>query len=525
MFEKEIKFITDFNLNRIKNSGAYLTLDNLSSLNLHPAIIQYITAELDYLIYLDHQRLLQKSTFDYSGEKISNLFTLIAEEIKKTKLIPYEDVKNLVENAVMFNINFILRPNWTLLKFIYDNETSRSADELKLFLNYIYYYDYYKKILLSLIEKKNLININIELFKNWLNKIQTELIISQVNNLIDNGLYTISEFINIGEIYKDKLNIGTVQIFLKENNLEDYIFKLRKNLSIDPKQKFNIEEIRNALYSKTKTENIEEQIRFKDNNNIVIDDSLGNEKENLSKEIEKNKEDIVENVSGIIIEHSRQFDMGESETQTESTTDQIEIEKKIEEEQKENNIEDEKTIDEITTNNELEITNELYEDNSEKSSSSKKLVEEDFESILNKELHKSDISEEEKKEEEKNDIEKEKSELKEETISQEISLNDSLEGQSDKESTKEEKSDSSKTEELFNLFTSRETMRIISSIFNQDSVDFVNTMESISTCDNFEQANEILKSVFNSYRVTPFNNKEANLLQQKIQEYFSGETN
>lgn len=508
MFEKEIEFITDFNLNKIKNFGAYLTLQNLSSAQLHPAILQYISANLEHRIYLDQQRLLQKSAFDYSGDKISNLLSMIADEIKINKMFPYDEIENLIKEAVMFNINLILRTHWTLLKFIYNNTNIRSASEIKLFLNYIYYYDYYKKILLSLIEKKNLNNIDIQQFTDWLNKIQNELISSQVQNFIDNGLYTISEFLNIGEVYKDKLNIGTVQIFLKENNLENYILKIRRNLNFDPKQKFSIEEFRKALYSEIQIENVEEQIDLSEESGnpplqgqTIIDDSLKwkstssrNDEENITSENKQEIESTIEDESNIITENN------------------VELEE-------ENNLIEENIVDNINENDKSE--NKNLEDFSEENILQEE-NEQDFESILNEELQKSfeqfDTKEKEKfLNEENSESEKE---IKEQNLSSKNLIKENK-----KEMEAKEKNDSAKVEELFNLFTSRETMRIISSVFNQDSIDFVNTMESISNCENFEQANEILKSVFNSYKVTIFNNKEANLLQLKVQDYFSGEVN
>lgn len=495
MFEKEIEFITDFNLNKIKNFGANLTLQHLSSAQLHPAILQYISANLEHRIYLDQQRLLQKSAFDYSGEKISNLLSMIVDEIKINKIFPYDEIENLIKEAVMFNINFILRTHWTLLKFIYNNTTFRSTSEIKLFLNYIYYFDYYKKILLTLIEKKNLNNIDIQQFTDWLNKIQNELISSQVQNFIDNGLYTISEFLNIGEVYKDKLNINTVQIFLKENNLDDYILKIRRNLSIDAKQKFNIDEIRNALYSEIQIESKEEQIDLSEESQTIFNDSIKNEDEDISLESEQEINTTIESESSI------------------STENEIEAEE-------ENNLVEENIVDEMDEND--ESVNKNLKDFSEENIMQKEGNEQDFESILNEELQKSfkQFDEEEKE----NILSEENSVSKEKIEEQNLSSENIIEGD-EKESSSKEKNDSAKVEELFNLFTSRETMRIISSVFNQDSIDFVNTMESISNCENFEQANEILKSVFNSYKVTIFNNKEANLLHQKVQDYFSGETN
>jgi len=93
MFEKEIKFISDFTLNKVKNLGSSFTFKKLSTAGLHPAIFTYISAELDYLIYTDRKKLLENSMFDYSGKTISEQFNKIGGEIKQNKLISYDDFK------------------------------------------------------------------------------------------------------------------------------------------------------------------------------------------------------------------------------------------------------------------------------------------------------------------------------------------------------------------------------------------------------------------------------------------------
>ncbi len=62
-------------------------------------------------------------------------------------------------------------------------------------------------------------------------------------------------------------------------------------------------------------------------------------------------------------------------------------------------------------------------------------------------------------------------------------------------------------------------MKIINVIFNQDSLDFVNTLESIAECSNEDEADQIIKDVFLSYRVNSVG-KEAVLLKEKIEQFF-----
>jgi hypothetical protein len=249
MFEKEIKFITDFNLNKIKKSGSFFTITHLAAANVHPAIIQYVSAELDYLISIDRNRLLQKSVFDYSGEVINNYLELISAEIKKEKLIPYEDIKRLISQAVEFNVYYLIRPRWCLKKFIYGDEEIRSHNEIKTYLSYTYFFDYYKNILQAILEKKKIVSISIYEFEDLIVNLEKQLIQKQQQTFIENALQSLAEFFNLGEIQKSKISVGIVEKFLYEKGLLNEIFKVRKLLSVDPKSKFEVEEFKQAILS------------------------------------------------------------------------------------------------------------------------------------------------------------------------------------------------------------------------------------------------------------------------------------
>ncbi len=589
MFEKEIKFITDFNLNRIKRAGSLFTLESLTSAGVHPSIVQYVSAELEYLIYLDRQKLLQKSVFDYSGEEITKYFTLIAGEIKKKKLIPYEDVKRLVEQAVMFNVNFVLRPNWTYMKFIFNGDELKSTEEIILFMNYAYYYGYIKNIITNVIEKRKILALsNIE-FEEFLEKIQAELLSTQVERVYEDSLTSISDFINQGEVNKKKISVGTYEIFLKEKNLSDSIYKLRKLLSVDPKQKFDIKDVAKALMAnipievETKPEPEVQEVELETAESKLVDEPVEELVEDVpattepveieeelpaglieSNELEiENEIEIESTVSEDLIDYNphEEDDYPVIETpiddlevieDTEMQPDEFPAVEDIEEEIEstpetesipESAIEEDETSESEPAESTEDTTTEdllsLYlspepEEELEIIENESEPEEEDYLKIL---MEDKEIKEEASKdfsevlEETANDILPEENEEKETIAEDNVDIEESqpeeaeepehsqpvVETHQEKENVADEDSPQI---DLFDYFTAKESMKIVAVIFNQDSIDFVNTLERITECRNFDEANEVLKAVFFSYKINPFTTKEAMLLKQRIENYF-----
>ena len=219
MFENEIKRIYSSNLSKVKPLGNYINFEQLITANLHPAILQYISAEIDYLIFEDRQKLLRDSAFDYSSEKIRDHFAQINKELKKNKRFTQQYVGKLILHAVSFNVNYLARPKWALLKFIYNNVEEKPSDEIKQVLNYIHYYAYLRKILILYIDKKNINLLNKNEFKDLLTKVDESGIESNQAAIIDKALESMSEFFNIGTSNKSLIPLPAVKLFFQEKNL------------------------------------------------------------------------------------------------------------------------------------------------------------------------------------------------------------------------------------------------------------------------------------------------------------------
>jgi len=249
MFEKEIKFIGDFCFNQVRSLGSSFNLDKIISAGVHPAVVQYISAELDYMIYSDRRKLLQQSYFDYAGKEISDHFQKISSEIKKHKKISLDDSKKLIFQAVSFNINYLVRPRWSLIKLIFNDQPLISVEEMRMLLNYLYYYEYFKKVLNGYILKRNLTQISSTEFDILLNKIDNELINSNQHQVISNSFTSMGDFFNVGGVDKNRLPLSAVEIFCTEKNLVDLVLRLRKAVPNEVKRRFDKVEIERILFS------------------------------------------------------------------------------------------------------------------------------------------------------------------------------------------------------------------------------------------------------------------------------------
>lgn len=515
MFQNEIKFIYDFVINRIKNLGEVFTIEKLLEADIHPAIKKYIEAEIDFLIYDDRKKLLQNSIFDYTGNKIAKYFELISQEIKKSKRVNVEDIQKLVLQAVSFNANYVVRPKWSLTKLIFGNNKSVSNEELQMMLNYIYYYDYLKNIIEAYLEKRKLLTISVTEFELILNKIDRELFQYDKQKLIDNSLASIADFFSIGALNRSSVTIEGVENFLKEKNLIDELIKLKRSFADDVRKPVPIEDVKKVIYSVVpvieqaeKIEKSEEEIETNGEETSFSSNVTSAEESKPASETS-----IVESSSNEIKEE--QIHPEEESSEVEEILDEIEEELETENDTDEIKPLTEKEEQELLSfyDQELKKVEEAAEETNEIDASLKE-IENEMQKALDDEIEISDEIEIE-----------EVIEFENETVDKNIPLE--VTESSEEEISVEEKSvseDSHKTsrreKDIFSFLSKKEIDRIIDAVFNSDSEDFASTIEKISDCNSYEEATEILKTVFTTYKVGELS-KEAVLLTNAVARYFS----
>ena len=266
MFKKEISFISDLNLNKLQVVGDRFTIDDLKSSKIHPSVLHYINASIDKEIFSDRKRIENNSIFDYKSDRINNYFILISEEVKRAQHFDLKYLKQIVQNAIIFNINFLTAPNKTLSKFIYGDYEIKTIEEIVLGISHAYYYRYLQKILLTYLDKKKVLSLTKEDFVQLLERVD---IISRETHLEDTlttAVNSMTNFFDQNSRISEKLPIKAIQMYLEEKKLAEFSLKLENNFKTESSTLFLGIDILNVLRSVTPESEIilEESKRVED---------------------------------------------------------------------------------------------------------------------------------------------------------------------------------------------------------------------------------------------------------------------
>ncbi len=548
MFEREIKFIYDFNLNKVNKLGPFFTFEQLLASDVHPAILQYISAEIDYLIFEDRQKLLKNSVFDYSGEKISYHFNQISEEVKKTKRFAVEYIAKLVLHASSFTVNYLIHPKWTLQKFVFDESPTKTTNEIKQILNYVHYYKYTNRILISYINTKKILSMNSQEFEELLNKADKLGTETYLEAILSNALKSMAEFLNIGEIKKSKVPLSAVEMFLEEKELISYLQKVSETFGKDENAKIEISDILKVMKNvmivkeeplpeieeeeKFETEEIEAEKPKNEEGKAEVNLEEEQQQEHEKEEIEtfdEQTDTVEEELSEEEVMVEKEISIPQSAKLRIRMDEDIRIEPVYEEQTAsvaENTLEESDEIDDSTAavNNtvDLNVAEEKHEEDlfDKSEMPNEENEEQDRLSFIIKQ-----------KENVQTDVKNKK--LKEEELT---NSENAVESGDNTDSEKEfeyvdkanelaenfqQESDESFKVDLAEILEHKEMTKIIEIIYDYDIEDFAKTLDEISSCRNADDAHLVINQTLITRRINR-NSKEAEIFRSIISEYFGG---
>ncbi len=217
MFKKDIQLITDYNAEKLKNYSGLLTISDIKKSDVHKSILKYILAEFEQQLYLDKQKLIHNSIFEYNNERINNYFDLISENIIRTNKFKFEYLKKIIQNGVTFNIHFLIAPNKTLTQLVFGETTKKPISEINLSLSHIYYYKHFRKIITAITEKKHLDSITKNDFIKLLKKIDDISKGSHLTDMINTAINSMADFFST--VTPNQISVQALYLFLQGKKL------------------------------------------------------------------------------------------------------------------------------------------------------------------------------------------------------------------------------------------------------------------------------------------------------------------
>ncbi len=212
------------------------------------------------------------------------------------------------------------------MQFVFENEneTEKQVVEIKQILNYLYYYPYLKRLLISFFNKKRLISISSQELKELLDKIDKINYESNFEKVLESSLNNMAEFIYLGELQNKKVSRQFVELYLVDKGLSHLSVGLHEKYGANSFEKSEISELKNVILaynSKDDSENDtpqyisenEESIDSFDSENMESSEVESSETEISSEEVVETENDETQDLASFVEDDENEIENNEDD--------------------------------------------------------------------------------------------------------------------------------------------------------------------------------------------------------------------
>ena len=269
IFETEIEQIMNAVSARTIGESETIRLRDLLAADLHPAIKAYFKARIRQLLQQERMTEVRSKKFPYSLPEIVRLLEQVDVLLVHNYSFGQHDFALMLDHAVHFQFNFLCRPQWTLLNFIFENQRRRPTSDIRRKLRYCVDYEYYAEIIKRLIDDRGLAEIEYEEFKDLLEKIDNEIV--SRHSSVELALLTrpLLRFIESAlpvppaKLADSKIPINAAVVFFEDKKLNDIKGRLETERDKNGVTEISLRELA-GLIEKVRTHDEDAEVDFPD---------------------------------------------------------------------------------------------------------------------------------------------------------------------------------------------------------------------------------------------------------------------
>lgn len=237
IFESEIDAIINAARTRAIGEEESITLRKILVSDIHPAIKAYFKAEVEKHLKQERALEIRSKKFPYAHPEIGSL----QRQIDILLIYYYEfarhEFDSLLDEAVHFQFNFLCRPQWTLVSFIFGSQRRVATSEIENKLKYCVDYTYFVDLIKRYTMERGLTEVTYEEFAALVQKIDYEVVSQHTSLELARMTRALFAFVDAGTLAphgqfdKPTLPINAAIVFFEDKHLDD--IKARLELERD----------------------------------------------------------------------------------------------------------------------------------------------------------------------------------------------------------------------------------------------------------------------------------------------------
>jgi hypothetical protein len=244
-----------------------IRLKDILAADLHPAVKAYFKARVQQMLQQERGTEVRSKKFPYSLPEVVRLQEQIDLLLVHNYVFGQHDFALMLDHAVHFEFNFLCRPQWTLLNFIFENQRRRPSSDIRRKLRYCVDYSYYAEIIKRFIDDRGLAELTYEEFTELVQKIDQEIVSRHTS--VELALMTrpILRFIESANLTpgqdksEPKIPINAAIVFFEDKKLIDIKERLETERDRNEMTDLSLRQLANFI-EKVRTKNEDAEVEF-----------------------------------------------------------------------------------------------------------------------------------------------------------------------------------------------------------------------------------------------------------------------
>jgi hypothetical protein len=176
IFEAEIESIINSVRDRTIGEADNIRTAELLDAPIHPALKAYFRAEVEKLLQDERKNESRSKKLPYGVPEVAGLQRQMDLLLLRHYQFNRQEFNAVLDQAVHFQFNYLCRPQWTLMSFLFENKRRIPASDIERKLRYCVDYSYYLEIIKRYLSDRGLAEISYEEFQTLLEKIDREVV-------------------------------------------------------------------------------------------------------------------------------------------------------------------------------------------------------------------------------------------------------------------------------------------------------------------------------------------------------------
>lgn len=227
IFESEIESIIHAVRSKTIGEGDTITLREFLNRDVHPAIKAYVRAEVEKGLQQERNLEMRSKKFPYSHPEIVSLQHQIDLLLIQHYQFTREEFDSLLDEAVHFQFNYLCRPQWTMVNFIFGDQRRVSTSTIENKLRYCIGYTYFVDLVSHYIVEHGLAEMTYEEFRALLQKIDREVVSQHTSLELARMTRALFAFVDAGSVAshdqfdQPTLPTNAAVVFFEDKDLTD----------------------------------------------------------------------------------------------------------------------------------------------------------------------------------------------------------------------------------------------------------------------------------------------------------------